>query len=215
MGTKERRERERQEVRALILDAARELFATAGYEAVTMRMVAEKIEYSPTSIYLHFRDKQQLVQEICEHDFCSLAAAFQRIALVADPVERVRQIGLAYVDFARAYPHHYRLMFMMPTPPKAPGEVCHERGNPEQDAYAFLRLTIEQVQAAGRLRPELEDIDLVTQMCWAAVHGVISLHLAKGADPWVEWRSISVTAEALIDSLNRGMFLPPVTTGAH
>lgn len=215
MGTKERRERERQEMRALILDAARELFATAGYEAVTMRMVAEKIEYSPTAIYLHFRDKQQLVQEICSTDFLSLAQAFQRIALEADPVERVRQIGLAYVEFAQEYPHHYRLMFMMPTPPKPVEEVCHERGNPEQDAYAFLRLTIEEVRSTGRLRPEFTDIDLVTQMCWAAVHGVISLHLAKGADPWVEWRPLRVTAEALIDSLNRGMFLPPASTGVH
>ena len=209
MGTKERRERERQEVRAMILDAARELFATAGYEAVTMRMVAEKIEYSPTAIYLHFKDKQELLAELCRTDFRSLAQAFQRIARVNDPIERIRKIGLAYVKFAQEHPHHYRLMFMTPAPVAAPNPEKDGKGNPEEDAYAFLRLAVQQAMAEGRLRPELTDADLVTQLAWAGVHGVISLHLAIGNSPWVDWRPLKRSAEAMIDMTARGLERAP------
>ena len=80
MGITERREREKEEVRGRILDAARDLFARDGYDAVTMRKIAEAIEYSPTAIYLHFKDKDTLVRELCNADFDSLARAFQKIA---------------------------------------------------------------------------------------------------------------------------------------
>src|SRR5258706_722681 len=124
MGVWERREREREEVRTKILDASRELFATHGYEAVTMRRVAERIEYSPTAIYLHFADKETLLRELCETDFLSLAKQFQRIARVEDPVERLRRIGHAYTEFAIDFPNHYRLMFMTLHPP-----IAHDQLN--------------------------------------------------------------------------------------
>jgi len=64
MGVKERREREKTETREIILDAARELFLAEGYEGVSMRKVAEKIEYSPTAIYIHFKDKDDLFRTV-------------------------------------------------------------------------------------------------------------------------------------------------------
>ena len=73
MGVKERREREREETRAKITDAARELFAREGYDAVSMRRIAEAIEYSPTAIYVHFKDKEALFQDLCRQDFGKLA----------------------------------------------------------------------------------------------------------------------------------------------
>src|SRR3954468_3490798 len=93
MGTKERREREKTEVREKILDAARNLFVSEGYESVSMRKIAEAIEYSPTAIYVHFKDKAELMQQLCEHDFRSLAHVFQDLNQIADPIERIRQHG--------------------------------------------------------------------------------------------------------------------------
>src|SRR6516225_5821051 len=100
LGTIERRERERQELRTRILDAARELFAEQGYDAVTMRGIAERIEYSPTAIYFHFKDKEALLRELCDTDFATLALKFRNIASIADPIERLRQIGRVYTTFA-------------------------------------------------------------------------------------------------------------------
>src|SRR6516165_2630672 len=112
MGVKERREREKSETRDKILDAARELFINEGYEAVSMRKLAEKIEYSPTDIYLHFADKEELFHELCHEDFPPLAEVFPSSAMPLDPVERLRFIGQTYVDFGTRYPNHYKLMFM-------------------------------------------------------------------------------------------------------
>src|SRR3954452_20214230 len=206
MGTAERRERERQEMKTRILDAARELFVEQGYEAVTMRRIAEKIEYSPTAIYFHFRDKETLIRELCDVDFATLAGKFQKIARVEDPIERLRRIGQAYVAFAIAYPNHYRLMFMTPNPGGLrPEESRIARGNPEEDAYAFLKATIVEAIAKKRLRPELADADLVSQMVWAGAHGVVSLQIAKAKDDWVDWRDATRTAHEVIEALIRGL----------
>jgi AcrR family transcriptional regulator len=202
----ERRERERQELRTRILDAARELFAEEGYEAVTMRRIAERIEYSPTAIYFHFRDKQALLRELVDLDFGSLAQKFQKIARIPDPIERLRKIGQAYVAFALSHRNHYRLMFMTPHPDAMkPEDSRLRRGNPEEDAYAFLKATVAEAIAAGRIRPELTDADLVSQMVWAASHGVVSLHIAKCKDAWVDWRDPAETAHAQIEVLIRGL----------
>ncbi len=206
MGTTERRERERQELRTRILDAARELFADEGYDAVTMRRIAEKIEYSPTAIYFHFRDKQALIRELCDEDFGALAGQFQKIARIADPIDRLRQIGRAYVGFAMSHRNHYRLMFMTPHPDSLrPEDSRLKHGNPEEDAYAFLKATVAEAIAGGHLRPELSDPDLVSQMVWAGTHGVVSLHIAKCKDAWVDWRDPIETAHTQIEVLIRGL----------
>ena len=206
MGSTERRERERQEMKTRILDAARELFAEEGYDAVTMRRIAEKIEYSATAIYFHFRDKHALMQELCDEDFGALAKKFQKIARVADPIDRLRRIGRAYVAFAMSHRNHYRLMFMTPHPEEMkPEDSRWTRGNPEEDAYAFLRATVAESIAAGRFRPEYSDPDLVSQLVWAGTHGVVSLHIAKGRDAWVDWRDPIETAHEQIEVMIRGL----------
>lgn len=207
MGINERREREREEVRGRILDAARELFARDGYEAVTMRKIAEAIEYSPTAIYLHFKDKESLVRELCLSDFDALAKSFQRIAREPDPLERLRKVGLAYADFALEHPNHYRLMFMTPHPEagKDEAETAKRKGNPEADAYAFLLATVAEAIEKGMLRPDLKDPHLVAQAAWAGVHGVVSLHVAKGEDPWIDWRPLKRTVALVVDSFSRGI----------
>jgi len=206
MGVKERREREKSETRDKILDAARELFISEGYEGVSMRRVAEKIEYSPTAIYVHFKDKNQLFHELCSQDYARLAEVFQSSAMPIDPVERLRQIGRTYIEFGVQHPNHYKFMFMTPHPPLEPDDEEREKmGNPEVDAYAFLKWSVQQAISAGRLREELADAELVSQTLWAAVHGVISLNIAKCKDPWVDWRPMQDRAETMLDVTMRGL----------
>ncbi len=208
MGTRERRVRERKELRGKILDAARELFVEEGYAAVTMRKIAAAIEYSPTAIYLHFRDKEAVINAICDTDFLKLATRFRKIAEVADPIERLRASGLAYADFALRHPNHYRLMFMTPHPPHSPEESVIEVGNRDQDAYAFVLWTAGEAIAQGRLRPELDDAELVAQIVWSAIHGWVSLRMTKCNEPWVDWRPQKRSIEAVIDVSIRGILRP-------
>jgi AcrR family transcriptional regulator len=209
MGVKERRARERSETRDKILDAARELFVTEGYEGVSMRRVAEKIEYSPTAIYVHFADKQELFHELCQQDYARLAEVFQSSAMSSDPIERLKQIGSTYTEFGVRYPNHYKFMFMTPHPPHEPDDVDREiMGNPEVDAYAFLKWAVQQAIDAGCLREELQDAELISQTLWAAIHGVISLDIAKCTDPWVDWRPLQQRAELMLDVTLRGLVRP-------
>ena len=210
MGVKERRAREKSETRDKILDAARELFVTEGYEGVSMRRVAEKIEYSPTAIYVHFSDKQQLFHELCQQDYARLAEVFQSSAMSSDPIERLKQIGNTYTEFGVRYPNHYKFMFMTPHPPQVPDEKDREiMGNPEVDAYAFLKWAVQQAIEAGRFREELQDAELISQTLWASVHGVIALHIAKGCDPWVDWRPLAQRAQLMLDVTLRGLVRNP------
>ena len=199
-----RRDRERRETRTLILDAARELFARDGYENVTMRAIAKRIDYTPTAIYHHFEDKEALLTELCHVDFRSLAGVFLRTQGVEDPVERLRQIAAAYVEFAIEHPQQYRFLFLM----EHPGKLEHpNRENPEKNAYGFVRQTVSECIASGRLRPEYRDPDQVAQMCWAACHGVIALHVNFEGDEWVNWQEPRETARLTMDALIEGMLL--------
>ena len=201
MGPKERREREREEIRTRILDAARELFANEGVESVTMRRIADRIEYSPTAIYFHFRDKEALLAELCDCDFRAFAQEFFVIAQIADPVERLRAAGHAYISFGLKNPSHYRLMFMTPKV----AESTLTKGNPEEDAYAFLKLNVAELMEKGRVRDDLTDVDLVAQVIWSAVHGLVSLEIAKCKDEWVEWRPIEDRARTVTDMIINGL----------
>jgi AcrR family transcriptional regulator len=205
VGTKERRERERRELRRKILDAARALFVEQGYDAVTMRKIAQAIEYSPTAIYLHFKDKMAVMRALCDQDYLALAKRFRKIAAVADPVERLRQAGLAYAEFGFKHPNHYQWMFMTLHPHNRPEDSALEQGNPEEDAYAFLRWTVSEAIAQGRFRPELTDPELVSQVIWSGIHGVVALRIAKIKDEWVAWTAQRTAVQTMIDVLVRGL----------
>lgn len=204
MGPRERREREREEIRTRILDAARELFVSEGVDSVTMRRIADRIEYSPTAIYFHFRDKEALLAELCDFDFRNFAHGFTVIAQIPDPVERLRAAGRSYVEFGLDNPSHYRLMFMTPKPPNDKTDTSG-KGNPEEDAYAFLRGIVLDLEAQGRLREGLENVDLVAQTIWATIHGLVSLEIAKCNDAWVEFQPIESRTQMVIDSIEKGL----------
>src|SRR2546423_841925 len=107
----------------VIMDAARELFVEEGFENVSMRRIAEKIEYSPTTIYLYFEDKLSLLYAICQETFAKLAKRLEAHGREsADPVETLKKGCRAYIEFGLKHPNHYKLTFItLPQHPKVPG----------------------------------------------------------------------------------------------
>lgn len=206
MGSLERRTRERAETRQRILDAAREMFVRRGYEATTMRAVAERIEYTPTAIYHHFRNKEALLAELCAMDFRALAAAFRRIGRIEDPIERLRKSGQAYVQFGLEHPMQYQLMFMTRRP-KEVDDRLHS-ADPGEDAYAFLRQTCADAIATGRLRPEYRDPDELALIAWSSLHGALSLRIVMENEDWIHWRDARTTASRICDALLEGIVHP-------
>lgn len=205
MGSPERRERDRLELRARILDAARELFVAEGYEAVTMRRIADRIEYSAAAIYFHFQDKRTLMRELVANDLQPLTAELEPIGRIPDPMERIRQFGYAYISFARAYPMHYRLIFMTEWPPMPldPYPPMPSEGEPKN--YITVRSALVAAIADKRLRPELKDPDLVLQTIWAGWHGVASLQIARGHIKTIPWRPAADVARLMIDAMLQGL----------
>ena len=205
MPPKPKTEAERQQLRTLIIDAARNLFVTRGVEAVTMREIAKRIDYSATSIYLHFADKEAVLRAILDVDMLALATSLNTILQIADPVERMQALGYGYAEFALSFPNHYRLMFMAERNPCDPEKSSLQKNNAEQDAYFLLKTVVNDVYLAGRFKAELQDVDLIAQVIWAGVHGVCSLEINMARDKWVNWADISARLQLMQTVLIRGL----------
>jgi len=200
MGVVQRREREKAALRQQILGAARELFAKEGYESVSMRRVAEKIEYSPTTIYLYFRDKEELVMAICEDMFQLLTKKLERaLAGQSDPVVRIKAGLKAYVEFGLKHPDHYRVSLMLPHAHQ-PGHTLDTR--PGEKAFEILVSGVADCVRARCFRDG--DIMAIAQALWSAVHGVVSLQIMKG-DTEFPWVDRGVLVDLVIDSMIRGL----------
>lgn len=209
MSSSDRRERAKQEVRQRILDAGRDLLLAEGIEGFSMRKLAKRIDYTATAIYFHFPDKESLLTELCAHDFTSLVQALRKIEPDDDPVHKLRQLGRALIEFALKNQVQYQFMFMNPAVKNLPKSPAIERGNPTQDGYAFLRALVQEAFNAKRFRKEFRDVDQLAQLIWSGVHGILSLYIAKGEDPWVDWAPIRPTALRAVDITLRGLTDPP------
>ena len=198
-------------MRTRILDAARELFAREGYESVSMRRIADAIESAPTAIYNHFADKAELLRALCHGDFEAMQARNRDVFDIADPIERIRRLGLGYIRFAQEHPNHFRLMFMTkPTPEMTDlsEEELIELGkhDPNRNAYALLVQCVQEAIKQGRLLPHLTDADLVAQLLWAGVHGVASLHICRPEkENWCQWKGADRLGEEMIEMIFRGI----------
>ena len=196
-------------MRLRVLDSARELFLNGGEEAVTLRRVADKIEYSATTIYQHFPSKEALINELCAADFELFSRVLKQAERLPDPLERLRKVALGYADFGLQYPRHYRSMFVAsrPTPQAKPtGSEVSDRSNPTRPgAYDYLYSAVFKAMAAGCFRPEHRDVPLITQVLWGGLHGVVSLHLERTRFPNVDWRPTQASLETMVDILLHGL----------
>jgi len=203
MGIKERRERQKEVLREEILDAARELFAKEGYESVSMRKVAEKIEYSPTTIYLYFKDKSDLLYSVCEETFEKLLHSFEEIAKHSnDPVECLEEGLRNYIRFGLTHPNHYKVAFMNRAEDLSLEDISKfiSPDSTGTKAYSFLRDIVAECVRQKKFK-EI-DPELVAQSLWASCHGIVALLIIKCHFPWVDKEKlIDHTIKALFASL--------------
>jgi AcrR family transcriptional regulator len=197
MGIKERKELEKQKMRKLILDNAMKLFLEKGFENITIRHIAEKIEYSPATIYLYFKDKDEIIYTLHREGFEKLYMWQQKILTIKDPLNRLHRHAEMYVSFALENPEYYDLMFIKRAPFKKIKEMkCKDGMNWEigMRSYDLLKKNIEDCMKAGVFQNT--NIDVAAFSLWSYVHGIVSLiirdrcsmfpeeqmrHLVKGA----------------------------------
>ena len=191
MGTKERRAREKEQLQRQIISAARELFVNEGYENVSMRKIANKIEYSPTTIYLYFKDKADLLDSVCKETLLDLLNTLELLNRdKSDPVETLRKSGKAYVEFGLKYPQDYKLTFVVR--PQFQKGLGLEEGSVGERVFNYLRAMVSECIRRKVFRQVA--VDTAGQALWSAVHGVTLLLIDFSDFPWTE-------KEKLIDTV--------------
>ncbi len=177
MGIAERKTRQKVELRERILDAARRIVMREGFGALSMRKIADAIEYSPATLYLHFDSRDAIARALCAEGYAQILATFEPLAAIADPAERLKAIGRAYVGFGVAHRETYRLIFME-DPSYTGAALAGESADDESGDAAFRLLvdSIDALKAAGRL-PGAPDSHVCAEAFWATLHGIVALHL--------------------------------------
>ena len=174
MGTKERKKRDKQEMVENILNAAMKLFLSQGYKNVTIRKIADEIEYSPGTIYLYFKDKEEILLALQTRAFGKFYEAQMSVQNIKDPVQRLMAHGKKYIEFALANPEYYDLMFIMEQPVITKSEEWHTGMN----SYDLLRKNVKDCTDKGLLR--FNNYEAASFALWSFVHGIASIIIKRG-----------------------------------
>lgn len=187
MSIQKRRERERAERHRLIIDTARELAETEGWDAVTVRKLADRIEYSQPVLYSHFAGKRAIVTAVAEDGIAELATALHRARTAAESeADALAALARAYIQFATEHPAVYDAMFAMATDlkfgPEAPQVL--------RDAFAELVATLAPF--AGD-----HDVETFTETGWSALHGLATLERGQRLRPGLRENRLEILSRLL------------------
>lgn len=173
MGITERKEREKQEKKTLILEAATKMFIEDGFDKTSLRNIADKIEYSPATIYLYFKDKNELFYAIQEKGFELLLKQFKKLTSIKDPFEKLIRVGKEYLKFAEKNPEYYDLMFIMRSP------MIHieeeENWDCGMQTFHFLEEVVTECIRLKKIKSK--NATTASIAIWSFAHGLAALHI--------------------------------------
>lgn len=177
MGTSERKAREKEALKSLILRAAKKLFVEKGIEQTTIRKIAQQIEYSVGTVYVYYKDKNDILHELHTQGFQQLGGEMKVLFKVADPMERLKALGRVYLQFALKNPDMYELMFTLKAPMDFLDSVHKEEWNEGKETFDVLISTVNQCLQQGHFRGhQLEPLSFAI---WSMVHGMASLYISQ------------------------------------
>lgn len=191
MGINERKEKQKADLKQLILDASVKLFLEHGYDGVSIRKIADIIEYSPTTVYLYYKDKNEILFELHEIGFKKLETFNQGIFDIKNPLLRLHKLGENYLRFGLENPEYYDLMFLIPAPIEFINKMkeCDWKGG--DNALNLLKMLLEESMNQKLIRPG--DINTMAMAIWGMVHGLVSLAIRKRFEKLLEEKDIIPT----------------------
>ena len=201
MSTIDRRARRKQLLRQKILDASRDILLAQGFAALTMRRVADAIDYAPATIYLHFQSREQIARELC---FAGLKRLYERLQTVTakDPATRLLGYARAYLEYAQSDPETYRLIFLADSQLSKAVFAQQDSEPAGSAALALIVTAIAELQSAEK-KSVAKPVELA-ELLWAGLHGLVSLRLtcslALTSD---EFRLAQVLTTAITDKISR------------
>ena len=185
MGVLERRAREKEALRAKILEATSRLLVEEGFERASIRRIAEQIEYSPATIYLYFKDKAELIDAICEELFGQMVEVLGTAGdQETDPLKKLRVGIRAYIEFGITHPHHYLAVFGAPQRPyDIPAVDPKDPHRLGMEAFEVLRRAIRACIGFGVV--PAGDAETISHALWMCMHGITSLMImtSRGSRP--------------------------------
>ena len=206
MGTKERQDRERQAVTASILDAARDLFIAEGYQSVSIRKIAERIEYSPAAIYSYYASKDDIFLALAAEGFHRLDEKVRAAMNTADPLENVRGCWWAFYEFSQEQPAFFQLMFVDHSVPRI---------TQQWEGFEFLQQMLAQAVKAIQKAidagsfPKTLSPDAAMHMLWAGLVGPAVVGIRHRLDSGEDYDAL---ARDVLNATIAGMQSGVVTT---
>lgn len=200
MGITERKKRNKEDLKQRILDAAKLLFTKYGYESTSIRKIANVIEFSPTTIYLYYRDKNDILYALHREGFKMLGTSFYDSGKIEDPIERLKKMGWTYLQFALDHSDFYELMFIM----KEPLQWLDEEGCASDkwqegiNAFEPLHKTIIDCQENGYFADQ--DAKLFSLFVWSTVHGLCSLSLHGHFEQVVKGNKLDIQTDKILEN---------------
>lgn len=174
-----------------ILQAAKELFLEQGYDSTTIRKIADRVGVSAPALYLYFQDKEQMMLALCDQTFGHLIESLGEIEKsVAEPRDRIRQFGEAYLRFGLKHPDEYRLIFLGSNVPESVRKVGHRMPTDDptrpgvNGSIVFQRLVSVLVEAEASGLKLNYPADTCAELCWMGMHGLASALILKPEFPW-------------------------------
>jgi AcrR family transcriptional regulator len=202
LGIAERREREREIVRTSIVEAARDILSEQGVDALSMRGIAERIEYSPATIYLYFKDKDELVREVVVSGFERLReymlSEIGKVASAADARAQYAATGRAYARFALDNTAYFKVMFELPAVAQM---ECPEPRPSDAEGPSLAEVLDDVQRRAGEagMFDGADDPGCGPIFGWALIHGLVSLYLTGRLSEHVQ------TSEQFMGLIEQGM----------
>src|ERR1700754_557067 len=190
MGIFERKEKQKQEIRKQILDASMKLFMEEGFENVTIRKIADLIEYSPTTVYLYFKDKDEIFFSLHDIGFQKMEEMNKDLITINNPLLRLHKMGENYLEFGMSNPEYYNLMFIQDEPMNKITELGFDwvKGD---SAIARLKETVTECMDKGYING---DPHLVSLAVWSFVHGLVSLAIRGRMEKFVPEKEMILPA---------------------
>jgi AcrR family transcriptional regulator len=179
MSVSERREKEKLELRALILSAAKKLFVNKGIEHTTIRNIAEAIDYSVGTVYVYFKDKNAIFHALHTQGFNELGKQLQVLMAVEDPMQRVKALGRVYINFAKDNTDMYNLMFSLPAPIDFLEKEDTDEWKEGVLAFKVLKDSLADCIKMGHFKGHT--LEPLTYLFWSAVHGMCALYISERA----------------------------------
>ena len=177
MGSTERKAREKEELKALILKAARKLFVERGITQTTIRNIADAIDYSIGTVYVYFRDKNEILHALHTQSFADLGGQFKVLYNVKDPMERLRAMGKVYITYGLENPDMYDLMFTLKAPMEFLETIQKDEWDEGKAAFDVLKTTVKECMDAGHFKGH--NLEPLSFLIWSCVHGMCSLEISS------------------------------------